>query len=217
MNTIRIALICLGLLALSACKEKYNGTLNVYSPMAVNKSNMGAVTINKGSYPALLKVNSKKKVTLEVKYPSGTVKIPFAVNVDLNTLAPGQKVQLQPEVTGQPFTAVASYDREDTRSSDYDGVEDCTYETREYRCWIVREESDCRLIDGKKYCEYPREHQECGDISVTHRGRQNVRYHYEYTEQFMKYEIIKNGSLIATLAGSNQDSDKVYSYKDTCY
>lgn len=213
---IRIALLCLGLLALSACKEKYNGQLTVLSPMAVNKSNMGAVTINKGAYPALLKVNSKKKVTLEVKYPSGTVKIPFAVAVDLNSLAPGQKVRLQPEVTGQPFTAEASYDRKESQSSSMEGVESCTYTTTEYRCWTERNEGDCKVIDGQRYCN-GHEHRECGDVEVSHPGRQQVRYHYNYTDQYMKFEIIKNGSLIATLSGSNADQDKIYEYEGGCY
>ena len=212
---IRIALLCLGLLALSACKEKYDGQLTVLSPMAVNKSNMGSVTINKGSYPALLKVNSKKKVTLEVKYPSGTVKIPFAVNVDLNSLAVGQKVRLQPEVTGQPFTAEASYDRKDTQSESMSGVDSCTYYTHEYQCWTVTDENDCKTIDGRSYC-HTHEHRECGQVQVSHSGSQDVRYHYDYTDQYMKFEIIKNGALIATLSGTNSDADRVYEYKGDC-
>lgn len=215
MKLLNVALLCVGLLGLSACKESYDGTLKVYSPMAVNKSNLGAVTVNKGQYPAEIKINSKKKVTLEVKYPAGKVKIPFAVNFDLSKLAPGQKVRLQPAVTGQPFVSEVSYGRNLTRSGEHSGVESCTYEVSEYKCWEETVEADCREIDGRRYCD-TRSYRDCGYVPVSYRGSQSVRYYYSYDQQQLKLDVIKNGAVIATLDGSNTDSSKHYTYESDC-
>ena len=189
---------CAAILSLTACEE-FNGRLTIYSNMPLNKASAGATALAKGDYPAKIKIQSKKKITLVVDTPSGKVSIPFKSNQDLSSLRAGQRVRLLPEVTGQPYVTEAFYDEKSSRSEIHDEIETCS--ENEEVLGFYKDDNGNEVS---------------GWHTVTHSGYRKVKYYYEYTAGALNLEFQKNGTVMGKLSGRNSKTDKNYIETGSC-
>ncbi|MBS1971568.1 MAG: hypothetical protein JSU04_14755 [Bdellovibrionales bacterium] len=226
MKLTTAALTALCFLALTACKD-FSGNLVVDQKLTL-VDGRSTVDVQPGTYNGQIKIQSKKKIKLEVALPQGKSTFVFKTAENLKELHSGQRIQIASSVSGQPYNVDGKYDVDYSSSGDYNGTESCTYYTTEYRCHDVRIPEQCDTVTEcdphnpsqcatRSHCKGGGYRTECGDEQVSHYGSQNVTYSYDTTTESVTLQLLSAGGRVAaTFRGSDSDSSKNYSYRSEC-
>lgn len=217
------------LLALTACKD-LSGSLVANEKLTL-KVTKGSAEIPAGTHRGTLKVQSKKKINLELNLPKGKVVAAFKTTQNLKELSPGDKIQIAAKDSGQAYDVAGVYDVDHSSSGSTRTTESCTYYTTEYRCEEVYDNGSCHTTTecgtnalGERICK-EREHcspggyrTECGNRSVSHSGWQEVEYYHSTKTELISLKLLapSDKRVVAEFHGSESDSDKHYTYKGTC-
>lgn len=226
MKLTTIALTALSLLALTACKD-FGGSLVVDHKLSLRDGRQ-LVDVQPGTYRGELKIQSKKKIKLEVQMPQGKQTFDFKTAENLKDIGSGKRIIIPSSVSGQPYNVDGLYDVDYDSTSDTHTTESCTYYTTEYRCQDVRVPETC---DTATECDPGNPNQcrthsvcrgggyrtECGNVQVSHYGSQEVAYHYSTTTERVTLKLVTAGGTVAgTFRGAESDTDKNYSYRGEC-
>ncbi|WP_413287727.1 hypothetical protein [Bdellovibrio sp. HCB337] len=223
---IGAALSCL--LVLAGCKD-FAGYTTVHRKITLVDGRKN-IDIQPGQYSGKLKVNSKKKIVLEMQLPSGKESFTFKTTQNLKKMNSGDRIRINAGVSGQPYAVDGLYDV-DYRSGDVQsGTESCTYYTREYRCRQVSEPERCETVTE---CDPANPSQcatrtrcfggggtrtECGYEDVSHIGSRDVEYYYSTTTESVNIKLYdKDQKAVATFSGSESDSDRHTTRTGNCY
>ena len=217
------------LLALSACKD-LSGSLVTNEKISLRAARAD-VDIQPGTYRGALKVQSKKKINLELELPQGKVVAAFKTKQNLKDLKPGDKIEISAKDSGQPYDVAGVYDVDHSSSSPVRTTESCTYYTTEYRCHEVQDREQCDTVtecgtnaQGEQICKERTRcsggggsHTECGNESVAHSGTHEVEYYHSTRTEFVALKILASDKrVVAEFKGSDSDSDKHYTYQGSC-
>lgn len=224
LTTATFTALCL--LALTACKD-FSGNLIVDQKLTL-KEGFGTTDVQPGTYKSEIKIQSKKKIKLEVALPQGKSTFVFKTAENLKELRSGQRIRIASSVSGQPYNVDGKYDVDYNTSGDYDATESCTYYTTEYRCHDVRIPEVCDTVTEcdpnnpnqcatRSHCKGGGYRTECGNEQVGHPGSQDVTYSYNTTTEMVTLQLLTDsGHVAATFRGSDSDSSKSYSYRSEC-
>jgi hypothetical protein len=224
LATTTFTALCL--LALTACKD-FSGNLVVDQKLSLKESR-NMVDIQPGTYRGEIKIQSKKKIKLEVALPQGKSTFVFKTAENLKELRSGQRIRIASAVSGQPYNVDGKYDIDFSSSGDYDGTESCTYYTTEYRCHDVRIPEVCDTVTEcnphnpnqcttRSHCKGGGYRTECGNEQISHYGTQDVTYSYNTTTEMVTLQLLdSSGHVAATFRGSDSDSSKSYSHRGIC-
>lgn len=227
-SKITLAATCL--LALSACKD-LDGSLVTNEKISL-RANRADVVIQPGTYNGTLKVQSKKKINLEVNVAGKKSIFAFKTTQNLKDLSPGDKIQVSAKDSGQAYDVSGVYDVDHSSSGSTRTTESCTYYTTEYSCEEVYDSGSCSTTTecgtnalGEPICK-EREHcspggyrTECGNHSIPHSGSREVEYSYTTRTELIALKLLapSDKRVVAEFKGSDSDTDKHYSYTGSCY
>lgn len=224
LTTTTFAALCV--LALTACKD-FGGSLTVDHKISL-KDGRQMVDVQPGTYRGEVKIQSKKKIKLEVELPQGKSTFVFKTADNLKEMRAGQRIKIASSVSGQPYNVDGLYDVDYDQTDDTHTTESCTYYTTEYRCQDVRVPEVCDTVTEcdphnpnqcatRSTCRGGGYRTECGNVQVSHSGSQEVSYNYSTTTERVTLKLITAGGNVAgTFRGSSSDSDKHYSYRSEC-
>ncbi len=162
-------------------------------------------TVPAGAYKAKVTFSSSEKVKLSFK---GAKEVEVKVKLPSSTSFPRDngRIELLASQSGQRYDMLGFIKTDYSRSRTYRDRETCTYTTYEQRCT-----TSC---DSRGNCR-----RTCDRVPVSRRGFQHVEYHYEYTDRFLKLEMVKpnTDAIVATYRGDDRDTRKVYLRQGRCF
>lgn len=227
MNILKITTALSCLLVLSACKD-FSGHTTVQRQIALVQGSK-SITIQPGEYRGALKVNSKKKIVLEMQLPSGKEKFTFKTAQNLKKMSDGDRIRINAGTSGQPYAVDGVYNVDYSSGDVQRGSESCTYYTREYTCHQVREPEKCETVTecnpaNPSQCATRTRcfggggtHTECGYEDISHIGSRDVEYYYSTTTESVSMKLFdKDQRAVASFYGSESDSDRHTTYSGTC-
>lgn len=214
MKFASATLAALGFLMMVGCKP-ISGTLSLSEEITIsNESDRATCTpednrpscigpiedsLRAGEYSASVDFVSKTQVQIKVQTTRFTSKnvtlnIPAGKNIP-NYTGP---ISLSSRESGQPFNIGGRIETHESDSQTYRESESCTYTRSE------------RVCDRRGRCDYR---------TVTYTGRQQVEYHFHYTNVLLNLNIVKltDNSVIGKFDGRRDETDKVYTYQGPCY
>lgn len=214
MKLASAAVAALGLMMMVGCKP-INGTLTLSEGLTIsNEADRATCTpedmrpscigpiedgLSAGQYSASVDFVSKSQVAIKVQTTRFTSKnvtltIPAGKNIP-NYTGP---ISLSSRESGQPFNIGGRIETHESDSPTTREMESCSYTRTE------------RVCDRRGRCE---------TRTVTYTGRQEVEYHFHYTNTLLNLNIIKltDNSVIGKFDGRRDETDKVYTYQGPCY
>lgn len=224
----KLNLLAVGVLfALTGCKD-LNGILSVRETIVLKNESNDQVQIGAGNYSTALKVNSKRKVGLEVKLVSGKkTTFIFKTDKNLKKLKSGDRIQVAAATSGQPYDIDGIYQVTSSNSLPHRTVESCTYTTVEWRCRNVTMPNECKVVkecnpsnpnqcQDRNVCTGGETRQECGNVNVSHPGHQEVEYYHTTTTESVRMQLLTNRRIVTDFSGSDSISQKHYTFQGIC-
>ncbi len=188
--------------SLLSCKNG-SGLLKVEEDITL-KSKKGEVVFETGSYDVSLNYKKKlfsSKVKVELK-AEGKDKVTFKVpkRVKLNRSQADEL--LKASEVGQNFDVKVNIMTKYSSSEPYLDTESC-YETHSYKACHFDEEG--KRVFTKK--------------SLSLGGLQKVQFHYNYTDKYIDFALLKveSGDQVANFTGGDNSSAKIYDFKGKCH
>lgn len=198
----RLLYAVLATLVATGCSRSLTGTLNVREPMAINKKDGSAVSLDQGSYRATLQ-DKEKKVVLHVEGAGRQLKADIRTPQGLVFPDTGS-FSVTSEQSGQPWNLVGQIQTDYKEGPRYRRTERCSY-GRNY--W---------------YCHWrPGPHRHCGWwYDEFYFGVRQVEYHMETVSRKASVEF-RDPRSRQTLAVFNaaqvDESVLVYDYIGSCH
>jgi len=240
MKKTQLIVAGLCLFGLGACKD-FGGSLSVQQKVTLlkdvdNNSNSDwdeeeedpRVEIQPGSYSGKLIIQGKKSIGLRVDIAKrNSPTFTFKTDKNLKKLQPGDRIQISAAKSGQPYDVDGIYTSETTSSDIQSGIESCTYTVQEYRCREVIEPQKCENVHhcnphdptqcvDQLVCTGGSTNSVCGYEDVTRNGSHWVEYYYSTTTDRVNLALLNAGAAVAQFAGSDTNSNKIYTRQDTC-
>ena len=214
------------LFALTSCKD-LGGTLSVREVISLNSEAGAQVQIQPGNYSGALKVNSKKKIKLEMKLPGQQVAFIFKTSQNLKDLKSGDRVQVSASTSGQPYDIDGIYQVTSSSTQPQRSVESCSYNTTEYRCHRVTTPQTCQIVKEcdpsdpsqcaeREVCTGGETRDVCGNETVSIPGNKDVEYYYTTTTEGVRLQLLANQRSVTEFTGSDSSSDKHYTFQGVC-
>ncbi len=225
-----------------AC-DSIKGELSVKNAITLEKKSgfLGRkreeITIEEGSYEAVINPTSKTNINLVVKIDGKKAKIPF-------TVAPHQvlpdyegKLVLESTDSGQPYDLEVNSNSTSSRSSEYTRSESCIsgYDSV-YRCYDVPGETECRNVpspsncsrdddgvvtcsgnDTRQVCHTRPGTTECGYEQVAIYGSQLVTYVDVTTYKNVEAFLLEGSAKLANFKHSSASTSSHSVGSTTCY
>lgn len=225
----KLNLLAIGVLvALTGCKD-LEGVLSVREKINLKADDGRQFQIPAGNYSGALKVSSKKKVNLELKFDKkiGKATFAFKTDQDLKKLKSGDRIQVSAKTSGQAYAIDGIYNVNTTSTHPQRSIESCTYTTVEWRCRNVTTPRVCRVVkechpnnpsqcQERNVCTGGETRQQCGNENVSHRGDQEVEYYYSTTTESVRLQLVADQKAVSDFSGSDSSTDKHYTYKGIC-
>jgi hypothetical protein len=174
-----------------------NETQSISIP--VGQHNMKVDMITRKDAQLLIKVG-KTEHKIELSIPDGK-QIPATGSISISA-----------QESGQPFDLHAQTQTDVSRTELERDLESCE---------IVWQERVCGIRPGKsgKGSDVKDEKPvyECWTETFRKPGTQDVEFFYETTTQHMQAQIQQSGSQVASFSGLRTNTEKIYTYKGTCF
>lgn len=221
---VYLSACCLATLALYSCDE-VSGTLNVTGDLKyLQKRELDSKTkklckkeptnaacaplevlVPAGSHPARVGASDSKTYLLKLTDTKQELKfrIPEGKKLPKNS----GDISLKASESGQLVDVVGVVDTQYSRSDNRFGSESCSYQVPNgYDCTVVRDQHG---ID----------HQRCVQIYRTEYGRQDIEYHYDYTDKSLDLNLVDpvSGEVKASFRGTDHSSSQVVTYRGRCF
>lgn len=214
------------LLTLTSCKD-LSGSLSVIEAISLKNDSKGMVAIQPGTYSGSLKVNSKRKINLELNLANGKNTFIFKTSQNLKDLKSGDRIQISASTSGQPYDVDGVYMVNTSQSDLQRTNESCTYETTEYRCRRVTTPRSCQVVKEcdpqnpdqcaeREVCSGGDTSDVCGNESVSHQGWHDVEFYHSTTTESVQLQIVSNQRSLSQFSGSDSSSSKHYTHQDLC-
>lgn len=162
-------------------------------------------TVPTGAYKTTVTFSSSEKVKLTFK---GAKEVEVKVKLPSDTAFPRDngRIELLASKTGQRYDILGFIKTDYSSSRTYRDRESCQYTVYEQRCTTT--------CDSQRNCR-----RTCDRVPVTRRGFQHVEYRYDYTERFLKLEMVKpnTDAIVGEYRGDDRDSRKVYLHQGRCF
>ncbi len=240
MNNFRWILSGLCLVSLFGCKD-FGGTFSVQKKITLLKDVQNTnnswdeeteedpkVEIQPGSYSGKLIIQSKKSIGLRVDVAKrNSPTFTFKTDKNLKDLHSGDHIQISASKSGQPYDVDGIYTSETTSSPTESGTESCTFVTQEYRCHEQTTPQTCENVHhcnphdstqcvDQMVCTGGETHSVCGMEDITHNGQHWVEFYYNTTTDRVNLALVSGGEALAQFAGSDSNSNKIYTRQDAC-
>ena len=223
---LKLALLLSMTLCLASCKQEFNGSLKVTTPMVLISKQGQQVSIQTGVHNSKIKIVSKNKLELALKSSSGEIKFPLKTSQNLKNITNGTRLYMPAKESGQPYHVSALYTVTQSSSAITRTTEACVYYRSEYSCRTVYIPPTCRTYtDCSRGTCVPVQHctpggytQECGYFNVPYNGYQDVEYYYVTTSSGVTGNFLhpSNNVSVADFRVVDQDSVKNYTYQGIC-
>lgn len=238
----KLLLLAMASVLFVAC-DSMKGDLEVKNSITVEKKSglfgrkREVITIEEGSYDAVLNPTSKTNINLVIKVDGKKAKIPF-------TVAPHQvlpdydgKLVIESTDSGQPYDLEVSSNTTSSRSSEYTRSESCIsgYDSV-YRCHTIPGETECRDVpspsncsrdddgvvtctgnDTRQVCHTRPGTTECGYEQVAIYGSQLVTYVDVTTYKNVEAFLLEGSSKLANFKHASASTSSHSVGSTTCY
>ncbi|PIP90361.1 MAG: hypothetical protein COW01_02835 [Bdellovibrionales bacterium CG12_big_fil_rev_8_21_14_0_65_38_15] len=237
----KLMLLALASTLFVAC-DSMKGDLQVKSAITVEKKSgfLGRkrelITIEEGSYEAVLNPTSKTNINLVLKVDGKKAKIPFSV-APHQVLPEDGKVVIHAADSGQPYDLEVNSDTTSSRSGEYSRTESCVlgYESV-YRCHTTPGETECRDVpspsncsrdddgvvtctgnDTRQVCHTRPGSTECGYEQEAIYGHHQVSYVDVTTYKNLKAFIVEGSAKLASFKHSSSSTSSHSVGSSACY
>ena len=225
MKNIKLVVAAL-LLTLCSCKD-LTGSLSVSEVISLKSDQRDTIQVQPGTYSGAIKVNSKKKINLELSLPNGKSTFIFKTSQNLKDLKSGDRIQVSAATSGQPYDIDGVYLVNTSSSDSQRSNESCTYTTQEYRCRNETTPQVCQIVkecdpnnaaqcQERKVCTGGESRQVCGNESVSHQGQHDVEFYTTTTTESVQLQLISEQRSLSQFSGSDSESNKHYSFQGIC-
>lgn len=170
-----------------------------------------SATLSPGQYQMNVEMITRRDAQILVRAGKKDLKIELAIPDGKEIPATGAVVIYGSE-SGQPFDLHAQTQTHVTRTETTRTIESCEIVWTERICGIKPGQSG----KGKDVKDEKPVYQ-CWNETFRKPGTQDVEFFYETTTQNMQATIHERGSQAASFSGSRSNTEKIYTFKGTCF
>lgn len=210
----RVMALAMVLMATS-CME-INGTLSVKREVTFNQSDVLAV----GDYVSQLKINSRDRVTLEVRNGKSNQRdldVDFDIPKGSSIPQDNGNFFFRADEVGQPYDLSGEVQTDITRSARRFEREQCTYTDYETRCRRVCQNICRTRPDGRRVCRQRCENR-CSRVAVTRWGLRDIEFYIrtENKDYFVELLLPNSNRQAAHFDGNYRRSQRIIEYRGQC-
>jgi hypothetical protein len=199
------------------------GNILVTEKMSLKKKggflNLGKknVVIEANQYDAHLTVLGQNNFALILKKGDERISIPLKSKNDLKLPTFDGEIKISHNDIYQPYDLKGIIQTDIYQSATQEVIESCSWNTYETRCRIECSEITTRDSQGISHVENNCQKM-CGDVLVTHQGRQEVIFHNTTTHRDLRFEFLKADSLqsVAHFQGQSSETERIIERKGIC-
>lgn len=196
-------------LVLSSCNN-FKGTFTAHQAVKLTHStvfgNNKTKTIPAGTYETTFKFSSEDKIKLTLKTGGDDISVKIKIPEGTNLPSDNGTFKILASRSGQQNNVEGFINTVRRRGDVTRTRESCSYTTYRRQCDVVcNGNNNCRKV--------------CRDYPVTRYGYQDVEYRYHYTDRSLKLEVVapNSGEILGEYIGEDNNVEKVYTYRSTCF